>query len=223
MKPLTTLARLHAHTRGVAMLEFAFVLPIIVLMSLGGAELTNYITVKMRISQIALQIADNAARMGNGTSTQAKQVTETDINDLFVGAQMESAGLNLRTNGRVILSDLETKNAGSNQYKIVWQRCYGTQTYTSPYPAAGATNLTGLGPAGRQVTAQDSTPTMFVEIYYVYKPIVSVTIARTLGLTATATAPTITQIASMSVRDRRDLTGGTNGIYNTAGAPVASC
>ena len=212
--------RLRSHTRGVAMLEFAFVLPIVILMSLGGAELTNYITVKMRISQIALQIADNAARMGNGTATQAKQVTETDINDLFIGAQMESAGLNLVTNGRVILSDLETKNAGSNQYKIVWQRCYGTQAYTSPYPAAGATNLTGLGPAGRQVTAQDSTPTMFVEIYYVYKPIVSGAIAQTLGLTST---PKITQIASMSVRDRRDLTGGTNGIYNTAGATPSNC
>jgi Flp pilus assembly protein TadG len=205
------------------MLEFAFVLPIVVLMSLGGAELTNYITVKMRISQIALQIADNAARMGNGTATQAKQVTETDINDLFIGAQMESDGLDLRTNGRVILSNLETRVAGATDFKIKWQRCYGLKSYASSYGVTNDIKTAGMGPTGREVKAQDSTPTMFVEIYYVYKPVVSVTIARTLGLTSTASAPTMTQIASMSVRDRRDITGGTNGIYNSAGAPVANC
>lgn len=208
------LARLHRDRRGVAMIEFAFVLPILVLMSLTGAELTNYITVKMRISQIALQLADNAARMGSGTPTQAKQVTETDINDIFSGAQVESGNLDLLTNARVIVSDLEVKTIGAATYRIVWQRCYGNQSHPSSYGAAGATNLTGMGPAGRQVTAQDNSPTMFVEVYYVYKPLLKAIWAPTT---------TMTEIASMSVRDRRDTTGGTNGIYNSANAPVASC
>ncbi len=206
---------LRRDSRGLALLEFAFTLPILLMMSLGGAELTHYVTVKMRLSQIALQIADNAARMGNGTATQAKQVTETDINDLFIGAQLSSGRLDLRTNGRVILSNLEEKNPSGNKYRITWQRCYGLKTHASLYGVTGD-NKAGIGPAGRQATAQSSTPTMFVEVYYVYQPIVGNLFVRALGLTRTSS---FSEIASMSVRDRRDVTQ----IYNTAGATVATC
>ncbi len=211
MTPIANLLhRLRRDLRAVAMIEFAFALPILVVLSLTGAELTNYITAKMRISQIALQLADNAARMGSGTPTQAKQVTETDINDIFAGAQVQSGGLDLKTNGRAIISDLEVKTIGAPTYRIRWQRCYGDRVYPSTYGNSGDTNLTGMGPAGRQVTASDNSPTMFVEVNYLYKP-----------LFANGWAPTaiITEIASMSVRDRRDTTQ----IYNSASAPVASC
>ena len=187
--------RLVSDRSGLAMVETAFVLPVLVLLSLTGAEMTNYITVKMRMSQVALQIADNAARMGSGTATQAKQVTETDINDVFIGSQMESAGLDLQTNGRVILTDIETASSGASTYKIGWQRCYGNQVHAS---TSNFDTNTGMGPR------------MFVEVYYVYKPILK-------GVWAPTT--TLTEIASMSVRERRDVSQ----IYNTANATPASC
>ena len=206
--------RLRADTRGLALLEFAFVLPILVLMSLTGAELTNYITVKMRMSQLALQIADDAGRMGSGSQLAAKSITETDINDLFIGANLQSGELSLQTNGRVVLSSLEpmANPNTTSKYKIRWQRCYGAKTtYTPAYGTAGQTNLTGMGPAGRQVGAQDDNATMFVEVYYVYQPLI--------GLGTRAPSSNFTEIASMAVRDRRDMTQ----IYNTAGATIASC
>ncbi|OYY89187.1 MAG: hypothetical protein B7Y45_13225 [Sphingomonas sp. 28-66-16] len=207
--------KLRDDTSGLAMLEFAFTLPVLLLMTLTGAELTNYITAKMRISQIALHIADNAARMGSGSQLSSKTITETDINDLFTGANLQSGELDLRTRGRVILTDLEpTANPNTgNTYKIGWRRCYGLKTaYVRQYPAgSGTTGLAGIGPAGRQVTAQDDNATMFVELYYEYQPLISL---GTLAPTAF-----FTEIASMSVRDRRDLTQ----IYNTTSAPVATC
>lgn len=208
--------RLHRDTSGLALLEFAFILPVVITMSLTGAELTNYITTKMRIGQIALQMADDAARMGTGSQLSAKQISETDINDLFTGAQMQSGELDLQTNGRVILTDLEPTNAPVNTagtYKIAWRRCYGNKTsYVRQYPASsGTTGLTGIGPTGRQVTAQDDNATMFVEVFYTYKPIV--------GLGTLAPATSFTETASMAVRDRRDLTQ----IYNTAGATASTC
>ncbi|CAN5508837.1 hypothetical protein BH09PSE4_BH09PSE4_07750 [soil metagenome] len=219
--------RLRDDRSGLALLEFAFILPVLITMSLTGAELTNYITTKMRVSQLALQLADDAARMGSGSQLQAKSITETDINDLFTGAQLQSGEMNLKTNGRVILTDLEpmANPNTNNKYKIGWQRCYGLKTsavpaYTTglvpPYTtgASGAastkTNLTGLGQSGRQVTATDDNATMFVEVYYAYTPLVGTTLAP---------SATFTEIASMSVRDRRDLSA----IYNTAGATIASC
>ena len=214
--PFARLMRRLRHDKsGLALLEFAFVLPIFLVMTLTGAELTNYITTKMRVSQLALHLADDAARMGNGSQLSSKTITETDINDLFTGAQLQSGELDLRTNGRVILTDLEPtaspNTAGT--YKIGWRRCYGLKTtYARQYPtSSGTTGLTGIGPAGRQVTAQDGNATMFVEVFYTYVPLV--------GRGTLAPTTTFTEIASMAVRDRRDLTQ----IYNTAGATVSGC
>lgn len=211
MKPL--LRRLARDTRGLALIEMAFVTPIILLLGLSGAEFANYITVRMRVSQLALRIADDAARMGTGSQLAAKKISETDINDLFIGANQQSGGMNLAQRGRVILSDLEpvANPNTSGRFRIVWQRCYGAKTnYTRQYGTAGQTNLTGIGPAGRQVTAQDDNATMFVELYYEYQPLVTAAFLPDL---------TFTDIASMSVRDRRDLTQ----IYNSENAPVATC
>jgi hypothetical protein len=206
--------RLHRDNSGLALLEFAFILPVVITMSLTGAELTNYITTKMRIGQIALQLSDDAARMGTGTQLSAKEISEGDISDLFTGAQLQSGELDLQTNGRVILTDLEptTSPNTAGTYKIGWRRCYGNKTsYVRQYPtSSGTTGLTGIGPAGRQVTAQDDNATMFIEVFYTYRPIV--------GLGTLAPTTTFTEIASMAVRDRRDLAAGVNpttGVTNT--------
>lgn len=205
--------RLIGDHRGLALLEFAMVLPVVVLMALGGAELAHYTTTRMRISQIALHIADNAARMGDGPQMAAKTITETDLADIFTGGQLQAGGLKLKENGRVILSDLEpiANPNTSNMFKIGWQRCYGNKVHPSTYGASGDTNLVGIGPAGQMVTAQDDNATMFVEVYYEYTPIIA-------GRYAPST--TMVEVASMPVRDRRNLTSG---IDNTAGAPVMSC
>jgi Flp pilus assembly protein TadG len=211
-------SRLRRENSGVALMEFALVLPILITMCLTGAEMTHYITTKMRVSQLALQLADDAARIGTGTRLAAKTINESDINDLFTGANLQSGELDLRTNGRVVLSSLEpvANPNTTGKYRIRWQRCYGQKTsYTPGYGTAGQTNLNGMGPAGRQVTAQDDNATMFVEVYYVYQPLVW------LGTRAPTT--TFTEIASMAVRERRDTTGGTNGVYPVTGVTASSC
>lgn len=189
--------RLGRDRSGLALLEFAIVFPVLLTLSLTGAEITNFITTKMQVSQLALMLADNAARMGIGSPLAAKIISEADINDLFVGANLQSGSLDLRTNGRVILSDLEQDPANAGKFQIKWQRCYGLKvTHGSTYGTAPSNNLTGMGPAGRQVTAQASNATMFVEVYYVYQPLVSASLVP---------SATLTEIASMAVRERRDL------------------
>jgi hypothetical protein len=210
---LQSLAALRANTSGVALLEFAFALPILLTMSLTGAELTNYVTTKMRISQMALHLADNASRIGTGSQLQAKTISEADINDLLTGAQLQSGELDLKRNGRVILSDIEPTAVGATTYKIGWQRCYGDKSnYVPAYPPAGQskTSMTGIGPAGRQTVAPDGGAAMFVEIYFEYTPIVK---------TSLSPSTSMVEIASMMVRDRRDLTQ----IYNAEHVSVANC
>ncbi|WP_447724531.1 TadE/TadG family type IV pilus assembly protein [Sphingomonas koreensis] len=208
--------RLGRDTSGLAMLEFAFGLPILLTMSLTGAELTNYIITKMRVSQIALQLADNAARIGSGSQLESKKIYESDINDLLTGANFQAGELNLFTNGRVIISSVEPHATTANKYRIRWQRCKGSKTtWTSSYGTpATATLVDGVGPTGRQVIAPPSGVAMFVEVRYTYQPLVKTSLSPTSE---------INEVASMMVRDARNTTGGTNGVFQQSGVTASSC
>jgi len=220
--------RLRGDTSGLALLEFAFSLPIFLVMSLTGAELTNFITTRMRVSQVALQIADNAARIGSGTQLEAKKITEADINDLLTGAGLQAGELDLYKSGRVILSSLEPDPDNTGKYTIRWQRCRGDQTgHASKYGKAGDNKLTGMGPPP-QITAPNDGVTMFVEVYYKYTPLVQSKLAPSSEMD---------EIATMMVRDRRDTSddsknanGTTNsnpqhpyGVYKVAGVTASTC
>jgi hypothetical protein len=214
---------------GLALVEMAYSLPILITLTAGGIELANYATVQMRVSQLAVNVADNASRMGAGLPLASKRITETMINDVLSGAEAQASDLNLMgsqtetVNGstttaqkaRIIISDLEpvANPNTTNRYKIVWQRCRGGATsYTPQYGTAGQTNLTAMGPAGRQVAPPDGTAMMFVEVHYRYQPLF-------LGNLGFVSFNDIDTVSAMLVRDDRDLTQ----IYNTEGATISSC
>jgi hypothetical protein len=205
------------------LLEFGMTLPILLLLSLTGAELTNYIITRMRVSQVALHLADNAARIGSGSQLQAKQITEADINDLLTGAGLQAGELDLYRNGRVIISSIEPSIVNPANSRIRWQRCRGSKVRASSYPTekqkqngATADNMPGMGPDGRQVSAPPNGVTMFVEVYYEYQPLVKASIIPD-------DVSKMTEIASMMVRDRRDTAGGNNGVYQVNGVTPSNC
>ena len=198
---------------GLAMIEFAYSLPLLSVMIMTGGELTNFTSVRMRISQVVIHVADNAARMGSGSLLSVKTISETQINDLFTGANLQGGKLNLLANGRMILSSLQDHDNGVPlKYGLKWARCRGaknpTWAYSENSPSWGA--IDGWGPTGSQVTAPSGGATMVVEIFYTYQPIISAKVAP---------KTTMTEIAAMTVRDNRDLTT----IYNTEGATASSC
>ena len=221
---------LRADTSGLALLEFAFSLPILLLLSLTGAEITNYIITRMRVSQLALHLADNAARIGTGSQLQAKTINEVDINDLFTGAGLQAGELELFARGRVILSSLEPDPANAGKYRIRWQRCRGAKAaQVSAYGGGGTVNLAGMGKSSsRLITAPANGVTMYIEVYYEYKPIFKAGIAPNSSFR---------EEASMMVRDRRETSDDTrlpngsvnpdpkhrDGVYRVDGVTAASC
>lgn len=208
--------RLLRDRRGLALLEFALSLPLLLLLCLTGTEITNYIITRMQISQLALHLADNAARIGSGSQLQAKTISELDINDLLTGAGLQAGSLDLYRNGRVILSSLQEDPANPGRYRIAWQRCRGDKVHRSSYGRAGDRNLQGVGPGpvARQTIAPPNGAAMFVEVFYEYQPLVRQEIAP---------SETMIEFASMVVRDRRDMIGGENGVYQVAGVTKSSC
>ena len=201
------LRKLARSTSGVAMVEFAMGAPFLLMAGLWGVEMANYALVNMKISQLAIHIADNGSRIGDTSTLQNRKIYESDINDLLFGAQIQAGkGLNLFDNARVFVSSVEYN--GTQQY-IHWQRCRGAKNVTSSYGNEGATlGSVGIGPSGEEVAAQPNDAVIFVQINYTYQPLI--------------TSRDIHAIASFTVRDSRDLTQ----IYQRDTAnpdPVQSC
>lgn len=211
----TLLARLARDTGGLAVIEFALSTPIVLAVVLSGLELTSYTIAKMRMSQLALHIADNGSRIGAESLLTDPQISETQINDLLTGANLQAASLGLFANGRVIVSSLEPDPSNTGRFYIHWQRCKGAKNVSSSYGTQGTNNMTAMGPAGRQVTAPTNGGVIYVEIVYDYQPLVFERLVPN---------KTIREVAAMTVRDDRDYDGnGGTGIYNTEAATPASC
>ncbi|GAA0741030.1 MULTISPECIES: pilus assembly protein [Sphingomonas] len=225
------LRRLIADRSGAALLEFALGLPIVLTAGLWAIELTNYAITNQRLSQIALALADNASRVGEFKGTGFTQLREVDLNDVLLAAKQQGTPLNLTANGRITLSSLE--NSGGTQ-RIHWQRCIGAKSgpaYDSHYgktvkadgvtydPDAGVNTASsgdnssqhpgtlasnGMGENGAQVSAPTDSGVMFVEINYLYTPLV--------GKGWFTSTKTMRYVASFVVRDNRDY----GQVYNPA-------
>ena len=214
------LRQLRRDDSGLALVEFAFAAPLLLIIITGGAELANYFITSMRISALALQVADNASRIGEGDPLAAKKISESQINDLLVGATMQGGGLNIggtysekqaagaaltKKKARIIISSLEPDTANPGKNFIRWQRCYGQATeYTPKYGTVGTSsgsNMTGMGPAGRQAFAPTGTGVIFVEVHYRYEPLFPIVRAGMFGAMSYRDMDTV---AAMIVRDDRD-------------------
>ena len=206
------IARLRADTSGLALIEFAYSLPVLMGLGAVGIEVSNMALARMKISQIAVTLADNMSQIGVQNSLAQTQVSETDVNDAFVSVDRQDGNMNIAQNGRIIVSSLE-RNASGGQW-IHWQRCKGVKNYPSSYGNAGdgatGTSFLGMGPTGSRATAPAGGAVMFVEIRYDYQPLFG---------QGFFPAERFSYRAAFTVRDSRDLTQ----IYNPGGAPVSSC
>jgi len=188
--------RLLRNRSGVAMTEFALSLPLVTIAGMWGTELANFALVNMKVHDVAIQLADNASRIGDTTTIQNRKIYEADINDVFFGANLNGGKmLDLYNNGRVIISSLQVNSGGKNY--IAWQRCKGLKNVASSYGVQGDIKSTGMGPTGQEVVAPSGEAVIFVEINYDYVPLVSKAFVSSRNIKA---------VSSFIVRDKRDLT-----------------
>jgi len=215
-------ARLWREQRAVSMIEYALAAPLMMAMGGYGVEVSNLAITNMRVSQYALQLADNASRVGVNSGLATFSLREGDINDVLQGLRLFSAGAKLTAYGRVTLSSLENvqqKYDDDNVQRIHWQRCiglksgpgfdssYGTTSVTAGTDATsgtqGADAPDGMGETGQKVNAPENTGVIYVEVNYQYQPLFG-----SLFVGATK----LHYVASAIVRDKRDFSQ----IYNPA-------
>lgn len=209
--------RLRRDASGLALIEFALAAPLVVATGLYGIELANLALVNMRISQYTMDLADNAARMGDEAGLTTYTIDEANINDAMQGIRLEGNSLHLTTYGRITLSSLE--GTGGKQL-LHWQRCIGQMKaadYQSTYGTASGTSGTyidnsGMGDTNYKVIAPDGSAVMFVEINYLYQPLFGKFFL---------TPRKLHYVSSYIVRD--DARSYSSGVTNTNSQTTSSC
>ncbi len=181
-----------ADRSGLAFIELALSLPMLLGVGLFGLETINLATTHLILSNMASQVANNAGRVRTS-------IDEADIKEIMLGADMMGKKIKFSANGRVILSSVELNPTGTGQW-IRWQRCFGSKAVSIHYGAQGTgmndnTLADGIGPTGRKIFAPGGSAIMFVELVYDYQRLIPFNIYG---------ARTITYLAASGVRERTD-------------------
>jgi len=162
--------RWHADERGVAAIEAAIILPLLLTIFLGMVEMSQAFTVKRRVHNVAIATADLVA--------QAETVTTSDLNDIAsIGAQLmlpfSSTGLTL-----TIMSVAEDSQS---KITVQWSCAWSSLSSSANCTATGAA-YTGL-PSGLLNPGQS---VIIGQTSYPYTP--SIGAFLTGGLTFTASS-----------------------------------
>jgi Flp pilus assembly protein TadG len=211
------LSRLRRNERGLALIEFAYSMPVLMLLGFTGVEIANLAIANMRVSQIAMTVADNLSRAKQSVPLGLPQLREVDINDTLLGANIQGGdSLGILSNGRIIVSSLQRNAAG--RQTIAWQRCKGVLNVASAYgvqgttqPSSGSGGFQGMGTGAARVQAEANSAIMFAEVVYDYEPLFGEWLLGAIRLR---------REAAFYVRDDRDLTQ----VYNpNPSATVSNC
>lgn len=165
---------------GMAYIEFALTISMLLMMFLGSIEITRYVLIVQRLEKIVETVANVTTQADPNTSP----LTTTEMSQLMGAVQDMMNPYTFGANGLVIVTDIT--QSGSNNPIINWQYCGGgTLVATSKLgnTIGGAATL----PTGFSMIAGEET--VIGEVFYSYTPIIATkwTIMTTSTIYRTAT------------------------------------
>ena len=138
------------------MIEFAFIVPILVALVLAGVEFTRFVNINQRIDRTANTVGDFAAR--------SNVLTPTDLDTYYAAAQHVASPYDLAGQGLVILSSVEGDDTNGPQ--VLWQRNIGGALSVSSHIGAEGSNATL--PAG--LTVDEGATNLVTEVFFDFQP-----------------------------------------------------
>ncbi len=158
---LGRIGRLAAQDGGMAAVEFSLILPILVLLWLGGVEVTQALSIDRRLNNLASSIGDLTAR--------SKTLTWGDVDKIFDIAPGAMFPYAQSVQMRVSAVNMD----GSGNAKVAWSRAKSTTAY------AVNTTVNGLVPASLRVP---DTQIIMSEVVSSYTPTVGYVISGSIQL-----------------------------------------
>lgn len=167
---LWTIARRFSRGEGgIAAVEFALILPIMVVLWIGGVEITRGLSVDRRLNNLASAAGDLVAR------TKKLQYDDVDaIFDIAPGALYPFQEMHPTSGARLLSMRMTAINMNSaGTASVAWSRAEGTTAYTANQA------MNSLVPASLRTP---DTQIIMAEVYYVYTPAVGYVISGSVNL-----------------------------------------
>lgn len=154
---------------GLAAVEFALILPILVMLWFGGVELTQALSVDRRLNNLASAIGDLVARSKIVTTADVDLIFDIAPGAMFPFCKTEtactSAGLGMR------ITAINMNGAGTAT--VAWSRGQGATAYVT------GSNMNSVVPATLRVP---DTQIIVSEVYYTYTPAIGYVISGDVDL-----------------------------------------
>jgi len=158
--PAPALARLAGLLRredGVAALEFALLAPILLVLLLGGAEVTRYIEMQQKAEKVAFAIAD--------VLSQSEIVVAADVTDAMVAAGLIMSPYPFEAGGRAIVTSVAFEK-GRSRAEVQWQCASGSLKRDSSIGKVG-----DVADVPDDLLIDDKDSLVVAEVYYRYEPL----------------------------------------------------
>jgi hypothetical protein len=142
--------------RGGVLVEFAFMLPIITALVLGGVEFARYAMINQKMDRVAGFVGDLVAR--------AKNLEAADFADYFAAAEQLAIPYDLMAGGNIIVSSITGESGGP---EVLWQQVGpGAVSEQSKVglPGGAATLPTGF-------VLEEEENIVITEVYFDFVPI----------------------------------------------------
>ncbi|MDE3059890.1 MAG: pilus assembly protein [Pseudomonadota bacterium] len=151
---------------GIALIEFALWAPLLMMIFMGGVELTRYIIVVQKAEKAAFIISDSVAQ---GTTAKT-----SDLDNIMTAATQVMKPFSFGSNGFVIISSVTQTGtySASNPPMVSWQ-------YTSSGSNGSWTHASRIGVSGQMaalpgsLTLNDKDNIIIAEIFYNFQPLIS--------------------------------------------------
>jgi TadE-like protein len=146
--------------RGVAAVEFALLMPVLILLLVGMVDMTRYVSTVLKLERVSTGTADVGTQY-NQLRDGMTVVKGDEIGILFLAAEQIAKPLDLKQYGAVVITCVSDQGNGP---KVMWQRRSGRTDAVSEIGTAGGLTL----PSGFSLRYGNSV--LFVEVFYIVHP-----------------------------------------------------
>jgi Flp pilus assembly protein TadG len=154
------LRRLSSDRRGGLIAEFAAAMPVLVLMLLGGVEVSRFALLNQKMDRLATSMGDLVS--------QAETLTTAEVDQLFLAAQHVAAPFDVQAKGRIIVtsSSIPVGQPAGSTVIVNWQRTTGVVDATSTIGTT--TGAPAQLPSG---LASPNQTVISAEVFYEFTPL----------------------------------------------------
>jgi len=148
--------------RGVTAIEFALVLPVVLLILLGCFEVPRFVLICQRIARTSSGVADLVAQAD-------EPITANQMNDIFTAAKIMMQPYDIVANGRIYVSSIN--NPSGNGVTLTWQKDNGGTVATASKLGLAGSNPSTKIPA--TLVPGSNEEVLASEVYFNYTPVFS--------------------------------------------------